>query len=167
MPGFKKNSPGCCSCSGYIYGTGHIPFCFCESVPTTFLMTSSDHEADFGTFQDATIVYREVPAELAPFFDPLGEGGHFAFLSTESFPDLALTGYSFFYYMTCSFNLYMLNRIYPDSPFGSPYVETTLYEWFIGAEGNTCVPFTLANGLPFGLVLGPDHPTVTIVGVES
>jgi hypothetical protein len=123
---------------------GVIPNCFCTAIPATLAMTSADPNCNFGMFQSCSIRWGPTPEEFAPL--AIGEN---SFLSTESFPDPITNGALFRYLLVCQFNQFSLTRLYPESPFGSPYRDGVLYSWLIGATGNTCVPFHLDNGRAF------------------
>lgn len=129
---------------GGIYGNGHIPNCFCDPIPGTLTMTSADPACNYQMFQSCTIQWQPTP----PSFGPLNLGPN-AFISNESFSDPIGGGAMFFYYLNCTFNQFSLTRIYPTSPYGSPYRDGILYTWLLGATGNTCLPFHLDNGSAF------------------
>jgi hypothetical protein len=151
---------GCCSGGAPVYPIATIPNCFCTEIPQTFSMTSSDHSADFSTFQDATIQWGPTPSWAAP----LNLGDH-VFLSTASFPDSVAGGALFYYHVTCQFNQVALTRIYQTSPYGSPYRDAMLYSWLADGPGNSCgvggAGFAMASGSPFS---GSDPVTVTFLG---
>ena len=125
-----------------IYGT--IPTCFCTQIPATLTMTSADPTCNYRMFQSCTIQYGPTPAQ----FSTLNLGANI-FLSTESFPDPISGGAEFFYYLICHLNQFSLTRIYPTSPYGSPFRDAILYTWLLGGYGNTCSPFHLDNGTAF------------------
>jgi hypothetical protein len=124
--------------------TGTVPLCFCENVPVTLTMTSGSSTCNFGMFQSCTLQYGAVPSVYTPLF--LGSK---AFISPESFPDSVAGGALFQYYLSCQFNVFSLTRLYPTSPYGSPYIDGVLYTWFVGSNGNTCSPFHLDNGTSY------------------
>jgi hypothetical protein len=131
---------------GGIVGT--IPFCFCSPIPGTLTMTSSDPGCNYQMFQSCTIQYGPTPTA----FEPLNLGAN-TFLSTQGFPDPVAGGALFYYYLTCQYNQFVLTRVYPVSPYGSPFRDGLLYSWLLGGYGNTCDPFHLDNGSAF---LGSD-----------
>lgn len=118
--------------------------CFCFDTPTSLRMTSDDPGCNFKMFQSCTIQWGATPSALLPT-----QIGVNSFLSTEGFPDPVAGGAIFFYYLTCQFNVFSLSRVYPTSPYGSPYLDGVLYTWLIGGLGNTCDPFRLDNGTAF------------------
>ncbi len=145
MAGFKKNGPGCCGCDGGGGGgTASIPSCFCTAIPVTLTMTSADETCNYHMFQSCTIQYGPTPS----MFSSLNIGDN-TFLSTEGFADPVAGDAVFYYFLTCQYNQFSLTRIYPSSPYGSPYRDGVLYTWLIGGSGNTCSPFNLSNGLAF------------------
>jgi hypothetical protein len=125
-------------------GYGTIPNCFCTAIPAALTMTSSDPTCNYRMFQSCMIQYGPTPAQFAPL--NLGPN---IFLSTESFADPVAGGAEFFYYLACQYNQFSLTRLYPASPFGSPYRDGILYTWLVGGYGNTCSPFHLDNGMAF------------------
>jgi hypothetical protein len=125
-------------------GFGKIPLCFCTEIPVTLTMTSSDPTCNYRMFQSCMLQYGPTPAQ----FSSLNLGAN-VFLSTESFPDPIAGGAEFFYYLICHFNQISLTRIYPTSPYGSPYRDGILYTWLLGGYGNTCSPLHLDNGMAF------------------
>ncbi len=120
---------------------GVIPNCFCESIPTTLTMTSSDPNCNYRMFQSCTIQYGPTPAGYAALNLPAR-----TFLSVQSFADPLSGGAIFRYYLTCLYNQFSLSRVYLQSPFGSPYRDGVLYSWVLGGYGNTCSPFRLDRG---------------------
>ena len=137
----KNNGPGCCGCSGSgSGGTTSLGMCFCSSIPTHLTMASADTSCNFDMFQNDTITYQAVPADLAG----LGIGAN-AFLGDHLWVD-PLSGASFRYLFTCYYNQFLLTRVFPVSPWGSPFRDAVLYTWFIGSYGNTCSPFDLYLG---------------------
>ena len=124
-------------------GTGILlPSCFCM-VPPTLQMVSSYPDCNYKMFQTCTIQYGPPPpAMVAQNFTSN------VFTSTSSFVD-PITKSSFFYYFWCQYNQFFLTRIFPTSPFGSPYRDAILYSWVVGGYANTCQPFRLENGAPF------------------
>lgn len=136
-------NPGCCGGSGSGGGeTGRIPDCFCSPTPATLTMTSTDPECNFRMFQDCTITWQANPGNLGTLPDH-------CYLSTEGFPDPVSGGSIFYYYLTCQYNLWTLTRIWPESPYGSPFRDAVLYTWVMGGFGNTCSPFRLDYGSAF------------------
>lgn len=123
---------------------GIIPNCFCTAIPGTLTMTSADPNCNFKMFQSCTIQWGPTPDAFAPL--AIGEN---TFLSTEGFPDPITNGAIFYYFLVCQYNQFSLTRIYPESPYGSPYRDGVLYSWLVGAYGNTCDPFHLDNGRAF------------------
>jgi hypothetical protein len=145
--GAGLTSGGCCNCGGgvgIIKGPGDIPNCFCQDIPATLAMTSSDPTCNFRMFQSCTIQWQATPASLGPLNLPPN-----IYLSTEGFPDPLAGGAIFYYYLNCVFNQFSLTRIYPVSPYGSPFRDGILYAWLLGGYGNTCSPFHLDNGMAF------------------
>ena len=94
-------------------------------------------------FQSCTIRYQATPSWAAN----LGLGS-MIFLSDQSFND-PIANASFYYYLTCQFNQFNLTRLYPTSPYGSPYRDALLYSWLLGGYANMCSPFHLDGGKPF------------------
>ncbi len=124
------------------YGKVTIPNCVCQT-PTSISMVSKDPACNFGMFQSCTITYGAAPPEMAGF----GITGDI-FTSQENFID-PITKSRFYYYLECFYNQYFLTRIFPKSPFGSPYRDGILYAWVIGNQGCTCDPFKLPKGSAF------------------
>lgn len=116
--------------------------CFCP-VPASLRMTSADPNCNYRMFQSCTLTYRLPPPEFAP----LNITGP-CFLSTETFFDPISNSY-FYYHFFCLYNQYLLTRLYPTSPYGSPFRDATLYTWLVGGYGNVCDPFYLHNGVPY------------------
>ena len=140
-------------------GTGSspitLPGCPC-AVPRTLNMSVVHPEGNFGMFQNATIVYGPVPANLA-----LLSMGANAYLSTAQFQDTTTLDY-FRYWFLCTGGYYCISRVYATSIYGSPYVDAIRYRWLAGLPGNTCTPFLLTQGKIFQ---GGDANTkVTISG---
>jgi hypothetical protein len=157
--GFKYSGPGCCNCnpSGSITVIGGtIPNCFCTDIPPALGMTSTNPNANFRMFQSCQIEYRDTPG-----WATVMHLGSKIFISTTAFPDPQADGAEFYYYLTCQLNLFVLTRIYPESPFGSPYRDGPLYSWLVGGYGNTCNPFVLGNGYPYP---GSEPVKVTMAG---
>jgi hypothetical protein len=125
-------------------GIGTVPLCFCENVPKTLTMTSLNPACNYGMFQSCTLQYGPIPSEFAPL-----DLGSQAFISVESFPDVIAGGALFRYYLSCQYNVFSLTRLYPTSPYGSPYIDGVLYTWYVGSYGNTCSPFHLGNGTAY------------------
>ncbi len=138
--GFKNGNPGCPCCGG---STVTISGCPCASIATTLYLTSSEPASNNGIFQNATLVYGATPPDLI-----LVVIVGYSFLSTTSFPD-AIMGDPFYYFLTCVFGTYILTRVYPVSPFGSPFRDTIRYSWIPGFPGNNCSPFDMTNGQIF------------------
>ena len=124
--------------------TAHIPLCFCTDIPTVLTMTSADPNCNYRMFQSCSIEWQATPPAFALL--NLGLNG---FFSTEGFPDPILGGAVFYYYFTCQYQVFSLTRVYPTSPYGTPYRDVNLYTWLLGGAGNTCNPFRLDNGTPF------------------
>jgi len=113
-----------------------IPTCFCTNLPLSLSMTSADANCNYGMFQSCTIAYQARPS----WADPLNLAANI-YLSTQSFPDPICGGCQFYYYLICHSNQFSLTRLYPTSPYGSPYRDALLYLWNIGGTGvgaNTC-----------------------------
>lgn len=125
-------------------GHGTIPNCFCTDIPGTLTMTSADPNCNYRMFQSCTIQWQDTPAWAARL-----NLGPKIFLSTTSFADPVAGDAEFYYYLTCQYNQFSLTRLYPTSPFGSPYRDGILYTWLVGGYGNTCSPFHLDNGMAF------------------
>jgi hypothetical protein len=121
-----------------------VTLCFCENVPTTLTMTSLNPLCNYGMFQSCTLQFGPIPS----VFEPLDLGTE-AFISLQSFPDPIAGGALFQYYLSCLYNVFSLTRIYPSSPYGSPYIDGVLYTWYVGSYGNTCSPFYLGNGTAY------------------
>ena len=142
---------------GNMHGGGGVllPSCFC-AVPPVLQMTSADPACNYGMFQSCSIQYGPPPAAMAE----LGFQSN-VFTSSESFYD-RISQSSFFYYFSCQYNQFFLTRIYPTSPFGSPYRDGILYNWIVGGYGNTCNPFQLLMGMAYP---GSDSTcSVSIIG---
>jgi hypothetical protein len=137
-----------CCCSGSVSGSGGggptVNLCYCDNVPTTLTMTSFNPSCNYGMFQSCTLQYGPIPSVFAPL-----DLGSEAFISIESFPDIIAGGALFQYYLSCQYNVFSLTRIYPTSPYGSPYIDGVLYTWYVGSYGNTCSPFYLSNGTAY------------------
>ncbi len=116
--------------------------CFCP-VPKTLRMTSADEACNYRMFQSCTIQYGPAPAWMAP----MNITGN-QWISTEMFLD-PIAAASFVYLLFCQYNQFFLQRLYPTSPYGSPFRDGTLYTWLVGGYGNVCSPFHLHNGAPF------------------
>jgi len=119
-----------------------LPGSFCP-VPTILAMTSLDPNCNYGMFQSCTLTYRQPPAAFAPLSitGPL-------FLSTAEFFDPIANSY-FYYHLFGQYNQFSLTRLYPTSPYGSPFRDGTLFTWLVGGYGNNCNPFYLHNGSSF------------------
>ena len=141
----------CCCGSGSIHIT--IPGCPC-TLPPVLYMTVVHPEANVGIFQNATLAYTTLPAELAP----LGIGTK-SFISTTTFLDL-ITFDHFYYRFFCATGFFCLGRVYATSLYGSPFSDTIRYRWLAGQPGNTCVPFLLTNGQ---IYRGGDATTVVSI----
>ena len=128
----------CCDISPKIV----VPGCPCL-IPQTITMTVIHPEANFRMFQDATISYITVPADLAPL--ALGTK---AFISTTQFHD-DITFDLFWYRLYCSGGFFCISRIYAFSVFGSPFSDAIRYRWLAGYGGNTCSPFSMTTGTIF------------------
>ena len=119
-----------------------LPSCFCL-VPPTLRMISGTPDCNYRMFQSCTLQYGPPPpAMVAQNFTSN------VFTSTSLFDD-PISKSSFFYYFWCQYNQYFLTRIFPSSPYGSPYRDAILYSWVVGGYANTCQPFRLENGTPF------------------
>ncbi len=129
---------------GKSHGGGGIslPSCFCE-VPPVLQMISADPKCNYGMFQSCSIQYGPPPAAMAG----LGFSKN-VFTSPQSFYD-PISKSNFFYYFSCQYNQFYLTRVYPTSPFGSPYRDGILYSWVVGGYGNACNPFQLSNGMAY------------------
>jgi len=119
-----------------------LPSCFCP-VPRTLRMTSADPNCNYRMFQSCTLQYGLPPA----IFASLNITGP-TFLSTTLFLD-PISNASFYYHLYCLHNQFLLTRLYPTSPYGSPFRDGTLYTWLVGGYGNVCNPFSLHSGAPF------------------
>jgi hypothetical protein len=131
--------------------TGIIPDCFCSPTPGIMYMSSADTECNFRMFQYGTISYRDIPPDVIDVFPPLnvvamGGKGYFG---DQFFID-PVSGDGFIYFLTCHDNLWSLTRIFPTSPFGSPWKDAVLYTWVMGADGNQC------GSQPMSYELNPD-----------
>lgn len=153
-------------------GSGGIgdgfPFCYCPDPPATLAMVSSDPLCNFRMFQSCTIQYGPTPAEFVPL--NIGPNNYF---STTSFPDPLADGALFYYLLTCQQNFWILTRIYPTSPYGSPYRDAILYTWIVNTNApfvpgqNTCGDdrLNLQNPHLYGAFAGSDLScSVTING---
>ena len=120
--------------------TGNLPLCFCGAIPINLTMTSADPSCNFDMFQNDTITYQTIPSNLSS----LGLGS-MAFLGNGLWTD-PLSGASFRYLLTCWYNQFLLTRVFPTSPWGSPFRDAVLYTWFVGSYGNSCAPFQLDLG---------------------
>lgn len=124
------------------YSTGiTLQNCFC-TVPAVLSMVSGDPTCNYGMFQSCTIAYGPPPPAMVAF-------GYTAnvFTSSAMFHE-PITGSDFFYHFSCTYNQFFLSRIFPTSPFGSPYRDGYLYNWIVGSV-NTCDPFSLRVGTAF------------------
>lgn len=119
-----------------------VPSCFCP-VPKTLRMTSADPNCNYRMFQSCTLQYGPPPA----IFASLNITGP-TWLSTQQFLD-PIANATFYYHLFCLDNQFFLMRLYPVSPYGSPFRDGTLYTWLVGGYGNVCKPFHLHNGAPF------------------
>ena len=116
-----------------------IPTCLC-TVPPSLQMTSAHPQCNYGMFQSCSLSYGPPPPSMAAF----GLKNN-VFTSPRSFVD-PITNAEFYYYLNCQGNQFFLTRIYPTSPYGSPYRDGILYTWVIGENGNTCTPLQLIHG---------------------
>lgn len=116
-----------------------IPSCYCNAIPPTLTMSSSDPTSNGGMFQNCTLQFGATPPE----YNALSLGSQ-CFLSTTSFLDP--NGESFRYYFGCVYASFNLSRVYAQSSLGSPYQDLVRYTWSLGFAGNTCTPFLLSNG---------------------
>jgi hypothetical protein len=128
-----------------------IPGCPCSQSPATITMTSSKPSSNNQIFQSAVLQYGPTPSALLPVVLTSS-----SYLSTATFSDPILN-VPFFYFLTCTINSYVLTRVYPSSPFGSPFRDSVRYKWVPGFPGNTCAPFLMTNGQIF---LGGDPSCV-------
>ena len=137
-------------------GTITVPGCPCTSSPVTIHMTVTNPTLNNHIFNSCTLQYGPTPSSLLPVVLLAN-----SYLSTATFFDPIL-GVSFYYFLTCTINSYVLTRVYPSSPFGSPFRDSVRYKWVPGFPGNTCTPFSMTSGQIF---LGGDpRTTVTISG---
>ena len=118
-----------------------LPSCFCL-VPSTIQMTSADPRCNYKMFQSCTLTYGPPPPAMVAF------GYKTNVFTSGTFTD-PLTDSDFFYHFWCQYNQFFLTRIYPTSPYGSPFRDGILYSWAIGGANNTCDPFQLLSGSPF------------------
>jgi len=116
-----------------------IPTCFC-AVPPYLQMTSAYPQCNYGMFQSCSLAYGPPPPSMVA----LGFQNN-VFTSAQTFLD-PITQSNFYYYLNCRNNQFILTRVFPTSPFGSPYRDGILYTWTVGGSGNTCTPFRLLNG---------------------
>jgi len=107
-----------------------LPNCYCP-VPKTLRMTSFDQTCNYSMFQSCTLQYGPPPA----IFASLNITGD-TFLSTTLFHD-PISNADFYYHLYCNNNQFLLTRLYPSSPYGSPFRDGTLYNWLTG--GGNCV----------------------------
>ncbi len=119
-----------------------IPSCSCP-VPAKLKMASVPPGGNHGMFQSGTITYQDTPSWAADLGLPPK-----IFLSDQPFPD-PLDGAAFYYYFYCRNDQFLLTRLYPVSPYGSPYRDALLYSWLLGGSGNSCDPFHLDGGKPY------------------
>lgn len=125
------------------HGTGIVlPSCFC-AVPASLQMVSAAPQCNYRMFQSCSIQYGPPP----PAMVALNFSSN-VFTSSATFVD-PITSSAFFYYFWCQYNQFFLTRIFPTSPFGSPYRDAILYTWVIGGYGNSCQPFRLEAGSPY------------------
>ena len=120
-------------------GGGGAVGCYCASIPPALTMSSSNHAANGGMFQDAALAYGPTPAG----YNGLGLGAS-CYLSTASYLDQFHD--SFRYYFYCQRNQFFLSRVYVNSVFGSPFADGVRYLWTMTSAGNSCSPFLLSNG---------------------
>ena len=118
-----------------------LPSCFCM-VPPSLQMISASPDCNYQMFQSCTLRYGPPPPAMVEF-------GYTGNVFTSSTCHDPLTNSDFFYYFWCQYNQFFLTRIFPTSPFGSPYRDGILYTWIVGGYGNTCDPFQLEQGSPF------------------
>ncbi len=118
-----------------------LPSCFCM-VPASLRMISAEPNCNYQMFQSCTLQYGPPPPAMVEF-------GYTSHVFTSSTFHDPLTDSDFFYYFWCQYNQFFLTRIFPTSPFGSPYRDGILYTWIVGGYGNTCEPFQLEDGSPF------------------
>lgn len=115
--------------------------CFCDP-PVTLNMISANPSCNYQMFQSCTLTYGPPPPAMVEF------GYTSDIFTSETFND-SLTNDDFFYYFWCQYNQFFLTRVFPVSPFGSPYRDGILYTWIVGGNGNNCKPFSLQSGTPF------------------
>ena len=48
--------------------------------------------------------------------------------------------------MSCDTVFFRLSRVYEPTDFGPAYHDSAIYNWQIGASGNSCSPFLLSIG---------------------
>ncbi len=123
-------------------GLIQIPTCYCNAVPSTLHMTSSDPASDGGIFQNCELTYGPTPPE----YERLSLGTK-SFLSTTPFVDSS--GDSFKYFFGCDYSNFTLSRVYARSVLGSPYHDIVRQTWALELPGNTCQPFLLSRGKTF------------------
>jgi len=117
-----------------------LPGCPCTTTPASLVMTSTNHTANFGMFQDALITWQPTPS----YYVSLMLGSHI-FISTTRFTD-GLTGEIFHYYLACDTQGYILKRLFEHTSFASPYQDDVRYRWTFSLPGSSCEPFSLGNG---------------------
>lgn len=131
MAAFHLGNPGCCCGPGSPYGLYTVPSCNCP-VPGALRMTSADESCNYRMFQSCTLQYGPPPAVFASL-NITGD----TWISTEMFID-PIAESRFYYHLFCQDNVFYLFRLYPTSPYGSPFRDGTLYTWLVGGYGNCC-----------------------------
>jgi len=135
---------------------GSLPGCACLTPPGAIHMSVSGGICANGLLNSCTLTYRATPSELGP----LHLGAH-AYISTQMFPD-PQTGDLFFYYLGCFSSIVRISRVFPNSIYGSPFLDSVVYFWAVGLPGNTCNPFLMSNGQ---ILFGSDPAChVTLIG---
>lgn len=142
--------------SGTGAGQGTLLGCTCAHPPLTLTMTSSSAGCSNGLFHSDTITYQATPAALASL-----RFGAFSYLGDTYFND-AQTGDQWRYYLACFSSIIRISRVFETSVYGSPFLDGVIYFWTLGLPGNTCSPFSLANGTVFAG--GDTSCTLTITG---
>ena len=116
-----------------------LPSCLCL-VPPTLQMVSGDPRCNYGMFQSCSLTYGPPPPSLLP----LGHQGY-QFTSSAMFDD-PISKAKFYYFFFCIYGQFILTRVFPTSPMGTPFSDGLLYTWLVGGYGNTCDPFQLEIG---------------------
>jgi hypothetical protein len=158
MAATKLGMAGCCGGGGGGSGPGGgIPYllCACATLPATLAVTSEDNTIDFGFYQACGIAYGPVPVAFAG-----ADIGVTGWYSTSTMTQ-SLTGGQFIYYLTCSSNQILLNLVSVPNEDGSIDFFETQFSWLIGADGNTCSPFSMTNGVPLDGTLAANFMTIS------